>query len=251
MGIFGFGKSENLYFPGCYSNAFLTNKIENYKRILKKLKIDFKTAKEETCCGGFLDEAGYEKDLRFLAKENQEGIFNNGYKKIITSCPICTYSLKNYKTILPNWSIEAEFILLTILNILRQNKELVKNYFADSIVYYDSCYLSRYLNITEEPREILSLLGYKVIELSKNKEETICLGNCGGLSITNSELSEKIAIKFIKMLKKKNIKRFVTADLRDYFFLKELLLKLNIPSDELQILEFSDLICDGLGIKKE
>jgi Fe-S oxidoreductase len=249
MGIFGFGKSENLYFPGCYSYAFAQNKIENYKKILKKLKIEFKTSKDEDCCGGFLDEAGYEKEQRTLAKENNKDFISNGNKKIITNCPLCCNTLKNYSSLIPDFSLQVEFIIKTIYDVLKDNKNLVKNFFSDSIAYYDSCYLGRYLNIAQEPREILNILGYRVIELKYNKEETLCCGSCGGLFETNPELSEKISLNFITMLKRKGIKKIVTADIRAYVLLKKLIQKLDI--NDLEIIEFSDIICDGLGIKKE
>jgi Fe-S oxidoreductase len=252
MGIFGFGKSENLYFPGCYSSAFLNNKIENYRKILKKLDIDFKIQKSSDfkCCGGFLDEAGYEKELRKTAKTNNEDFVSSGFKKIITNCPLCYNTLKNYSSLVPEFNIKVEFILITILEKLRQNKNLVKNFFADSIAYYDSCYLSRYNNLSDSARELLSILGYKTIELPYNREETLCCGSCGGLSITNKELSDKIAVRFIKMLSQKKIKRLVTADPRAYIHLKENLEKLNL-SKEIEIVEFSEIIAEGIGIKKE
>lgn len=249
MGLFGFGKSENLYFPGCYSYAFLEHKIENYRKILKKLDIDFKVSKD-VCCGGFMDEAGYEKELRKAAKENNEKFVSSDFKKIITNCPLCYSTISNYKNLVPDFNLPVEFILITILNKLKENRSLVKNFFADSIVYYDSCYLARYANIIDEPRELLSILGYKTIELPKNKEESMCCGSCGGIKNTNPELSEKIAVKFLKTVRRRGIKRIVTGDGRAYVHLKEMIEKLNLV-EEIQIIEFSDIICEGLGIKKE
>jgi Fe-S oxidoreductase len=249
MGLFS--KTETLYFPGCYSWAFLRNKIENYERILKKLKINFKTEKDNFCCGGFLDEGGYEKELRKIAKDNNERFTKKEFKKIITNCPLCSYTLEKYRTIIPEISFKQEFILVTILNKLKENKELIRNYFSDSMVYYDSCYLGRYNEITDEPRELLNLLGYKVIEFPKNREETLCCGSCGNLSETNLELAEKITKNFVIYLKNNNIKKIVTADARAFNFMKTFLEKHSIPEEELEIVEFSDLICAGLGLKKE
>lgn len=251
MGIFGFGNSENLYFPGCFTSSFLEKKLNNYKRILKKLDINFNFQKDFMCCGGFFDESGYEKQLRKNARENQGKLESKKRKKIITNCPLCYNTLKNYRDLVPNWNIKVEFILVTILNKLRENNKEARNYFSEPVAYYDSCYLARYSGIINEPRELLGLLGYKIIELPKNKEETLCSGACGGLLITNPELANKIALKFLRTLKIKGIKKIVTADSRDYYHLKENLKKLNIYPEELEILEFSDLICDSLGIEKE
>jgi len=251
MAFLGLGKSDNLYFPGCFTSSFLGDKVENYKKILKKLDIDFKVQKDPACCGGFMDESGYEKELRITAKKNNEEFESRKFKRIITNCPLCYNTLKNYNKLLPNWNIESEHILVTILKQLREKKELVKNYFAEPLAYYDSCYLARYSNLTREPRELLQLLGYTVIELPKNREETICSGACGGLIVTNSELANKIALSFIRLLRKREIKKIVTADPRDYLHLKQNLESLKISPEELEVIEFSDVICDSLGIKKE
>lgn len=252
MGIFEgiFGSSETIYFPGCYSSAFLSSKIENYKRILKKIKVDFSVQKD-VCCGGFLEESGYEKQLRKLARENKEFFENKKTKKIITNCPLCLATLNNYKNLIPNWSIESEFILQTIFNKLLSNPALIKSYVYESVAYYDSCCLARTLQFTDTPRELLKMLGYSLIELPKTREETICCGSCGGLPDTNQELADKIAKDFIKILKRKNIKRIVTADPRAYKHLKENFKALEIYPEDIQLLEISDIICDSLGIEKE
>jgi len=249
MAFFRFGRSDNLYFPGCYTGKFAENSIENYKKILKKLDIDFNLQKNFKCCGGFLDESGYEKDLRKLARENSEEFKSKEYKKIITNCPLCCITLNNYKNIIPGWTINVEHIILTILNKLRENNEFMKNIFSEQVAYYDSCYLARYMNLVNEPREVLKKLGYNIFEFKKNKEETLCCGSCGGLIHTNPDLSNKIASNFIKMLKRSGIKKIITSDPRDFVHLSKNLLKLGIGEDEIQVIEFSEAVCMGLNIK--
>lgn len=248
MGLFGLGRSDNLYFPGCYSSAFLEPVIENYKRILKKFNIDFKLQKTERCCGGFLEEAGYDKQLRKTAKDNRDFFNDKGFKKIIVSCPLCYNTLKNYKDLMPDWNLEVEFIAHTILKALKEQSVRNINYFSEPLAYYDSCYLGRYSNLTEEPRELLKMLGYTIIELPKNREETLCCGSCGNLPQTNNELSNKIAINFIKMLLRKNIKKIITADPRAYQHLKKNLEELKVSPEKIKILEFSEAISEALGL---
>lgn len=252
MGIFGFGSKETIYFPGCFSSAFERARVENYKRILKKIKTNFSTledSKEFVCCGSFLDEAGYEKQLRRIAKANFSYIKDKKIKKIIVSCSLCYITLANYQEMLPNLDLEVEFIISTVLNAIREDPSLIKSSFYEPLVYYDSCYLSRYLEFREQPRELLKLFGYNLKELDYSKEESLCCGSCGLLPETNSELSEEIAINFIKFLKRNKVKKLVTADIKAYYLIKQTLKKFNI--NDFQILELSELICDSLGIKKE
>ena len=49
------------------------------------------------------------------------------------------------------------------------------------------------------------------------------------------------------MLKRRNIRKVVTADLMAYKFLRDVKKKLDIQ--EIEVLEFSELICNALGIK--
>lgn len=257
MALFGlFGNSETLYFPGCFSSAFFPGKIENYRRIFKKLGISFSLHKhkdrEFMCCGGFLDEAGYDRELRKLARENKDYLAGKKFKKIITSCPLCFYILKSkYKDILPDWNIEVEHASAALLDKIKGNQEIAKHFSSEPIVYYDSCYLARYSKLIEEPRELLKLLGYNLAELPKNREESLCCGSCGNFPLCSKELSEKIAVEFVKTLKRKKIKKIVTADIKAYSHLREVLKKLNINEGDIQVLELSDAVCDSLGIKRD
>jgi len=254
MALFGlFRNSETLYFPGCFTGSFLKSKIENYTKILKRLKIDFRLYKEKefVCCGGLLEQNGYEKQFRKNARENLEFLNKKGIKKIITNCPLCCSIFKNeYKNVMPDWNIETEFILVTIFNKLfenNSNNSIIKNYSNETVAYYDSCYLARHLKIYDAPRELLKLFGYQVIELPKNKEETLCCGSCGNFFHLNQEFSNKIAKDFIVMLQRRKIKKIITADPMAYWHLKENLEALSV--NELQVIEFSDIICHALGIK--
>ncbi len=253
MGIFGFGSKETLYFPGCYSSAFLPNIIENYEKILKKLDIEFTTTSDFICCGGLLDECGYEKQFRTKARENMEFFKTKATKKIITSCAMCFKVLSaNYKEMLPDWNITVEPIATSILNKLKQDQSYIKAIFYEPVIYLDSCYLGRYSGIYDQPREILSLLGYKLIEMRHTKEESACDGSCGNLKYTNPELSKKIANtlinKLVKQAKKYNVKKVVVCDSRIYKNLKENMEQRMIG--EIELYEMSEVVCDALKIKR-
>jgi len=248
MGLFGFGKKEIIYYPGCYSLAFLKDKVQNYLNILKALNIDFSFKEDLLCCAGCLIELGYEKKARKLARENMSFFVNKKTKKIITNCALClqTFS-QEYKKMLPDWDIESEFIFNVILEKLKQDNELIKFFSNEKVIYYDSCYLGRHLKIYEEPREILKLLGYNLVEMHFSKEETLCCGSCGQLDITNPDLSKKIAFNFLHQIQNNNVKKIITADPKAYWHLKKIIdsEKLNI-----QLIEFSDVVCDALDIEK-
>ena len=243
MGFFNFGKSSSLYHPGSYSVAFLQDKVANYRKILNKLGIRVQFS-EEMCCGGILINSGYEGDARKLARKNLDTAQKEEIKKIITNDPLCYKTLfKDYGEMLPDWTLEVEFILSTILNKIAPQD--IKEIAQEAVIYIDPCYLGRYSNIYEEPRKLLALLGYKVIEAKNNREKAMCDGSCGGLKQTNPELANKIAKNLFKHLEILGTKKIVTPDPQSYIHLKE-----NAP-EGFEVLEFSEIICKSLGLKSK
>ena len=248
MALFNLFERETLYLPGCFTSSSLKSSINNYERVLKKLGISFRTFNDSFCCGAVLEESGYEKEARKLARDNLKLLEEKGVKHIITSCANCyRFLTNNYRDMMPNWNIKTEFILEPVLQALKSDKFKIGDFFNEPIFYYDSCYLARYSSFYETPREILKLLGFNVLELVENKSETRCCGSCGMLPVTNLELSNKIAREFIKDLKKAKIKKIITADSQAYKHLMDNLKK----EDEVQVVEFSEVLCESLGLKKE
>jgi len=247
MGLLSiFKQSKTLYFPGCVTYFKFKTNFEIYKKIFNKLGIDFKIADEKICCGLPALEGGYELEARKLAKKNFEIFKNQGIKSIITNSPCCYRMFNDYKKILFEWDIEIKNIWNIILTKLKENPELIKNKIEDTIFYQDSCYLSRYHDIYNEPREILRLIGCEIKEIDETKKENLCCGSCGGLTITNPKLADDIAKERLKQIKRTNTKNVVVSSLSDYELLKK-----NSKDFDIKIWEFSEVLALALGIFKE
>ena len=245
MGLFSlFKDSETLYFPGC--NAYYKNNIysELYKKIFSKLDIEFKTLQKHNCCGLKALEFGYETEAIKLSRKNFESFQENNIRKIITSCPGCYKMLLSYKEMLPDWNIEIENTWKLILEKLADNPRLIKRKVEESITYHDSCYLGRHCNIYNEPRQILELLGYKIEEMTESKENSMCCGGCGGLTITEPDLADKIAKQLLLQAKRLKIKKMVVCSLDNYILLKK-----NSGEFNIEILEISEVIAKALDIE--
>jgi Fe-S oxidoreductase len=65
---------------------------------------------------------------------------------------------------------------------MRKNKLDTKGALSnESIVFHDSCYLGRYNNIYDEPRNIIhNITGKKPVEMPKNRRDSFCCGAGGG-----------------------------------------------------------------------
>lgn len=241
-----FKQGNILYYPGCMTKFVLKEETENYKKILDKLGIDFIMLpdSEFACCGSPARNAGYEKDARKLARKNLETLKKFNISKIITNCPACfkTFS-QDYKEMLPDWDVEAEHITITILNKLKNKLSLIKNKQQGKITYHDPCHLGRHSGIYEEPREILKLLGYELVEMLNNKQDALCCGGGAGLKVNNPELANEIAKKRIKQAQDIRAEKIITTCPLCFSHMKE--------NSGVEVVEFSKVVAEALGVGRE
>jgi Fe-S oxidoreductase len=148
---------------------------------------------EETCTGDPARRAGNEFLFQTIAQQNVETL--KGYevekKKIVTTCPHCLNTLLNEY---PDFGGHYEVIHhSTYLNDLVQQGKLVpKNAHEGGVVFHDSCYLGRYNDIYEAPRNVLkSIPGVQLSEVNYwNKNKGLCCG-AGGAQMFMEEQNEK------------------------------------------------------------
>ncbi|MBI2630348.1 (Fe-S)-binding protein [Candidatus Pacearchaeota archaeon] len=245
MGIIDFlGKlgKNTLYYPGCLTKYVLKSEMENYKKILNKIGVSYITIPEEICCNSPVANAGYESEAIKLARKNLELFKKYDVKKIVTNCPACFNNFnKEYKKTLPDWDIEVEHIIITILNYLR--KKRISNPKRERAVYHDPCHLGRYSNMYDEPRELLTRLGYEIVELPNNKENSLCCGGGAGLKTNDPELANKIAKERIRQAKLLGVDKIITPCPLCYSNMKE--------NSGIEIEEFSHAIAEKLGLNPE
>jgi Fe-S oxidoreductase len=187
LGVPRYSKDEDheyLLYTGCLGSYDSRAKkvSSNLVEILQGASVSFGIlGSDEMCCGDSMRRLGNEYIFDKIAKENV-GLFKKmGVKKIITTCPHCYNTLKNdYK------EYGADFEVFHHTEILREIME--KGQFksnnklrGERIVIHDSCYLGRYNNIYEEPRNIIKgLTGRAPMEMQNKGHNSFCCGAGGG-----------------------------------------------------------------------
>jgi len=81
---------------------------------------------------------------------------------------------------------------------MEEDKEIVN--------YHDPCHLGRYSGIYEEPREVIKLLGGKIVESLFNRENAYCCGGGGGVRANFPELAKAIAKKRVGSVPERVVK---------------------------------------------
>ena len=176
--------TDTLFWVGC-TGALAERNVKStlaMTRVLKAAGIDFGVLGDaEACCGDPARRAGYEFQFQIMAEQNIEQFKSHNIKRIITYCPHCYNTLKNEY---PKYGGNFEVIHYTqlIADLMKQGKLKLTKELDAKLTYHDPCYLGRYNDVYQEPREILqSIPKAKLKEMERSRNKSFCCGGGGGL----------------------------------------------------------------------
>ena len=158
-------------------------------QLMTKAGVDFAIlGNEETCTGDPARRAGNEYLFQMFARQNVETLNGHGVekKKIVTCCPHCFNTLLNEY---PDFGGRYEVIHHTtfLAELIKQGKLKPTKSVQKRVVYHDSCYLGRYNEVYDAPREVLrSIPGLTVLEPEETRDRGMCCG-AGGAQMFKEE----------------------------------------------------------------
>jgi len=159
---------------------------------------------------------GEEGLYQMLVERNKETLSQAEFTAIFTTDPHSYHTLKNEYQEGKGYPIYHISELLQ--NLINEGKIKINKKLEYKVTYHDPCYLGRYNNVYEPPRNVLRALGVRLVEMPRNRANSFCCG-AGGGRIWMEEMpieGERPAVQRIKeAIKIEGVQIFVTSCPKD------------------------------------
>lgn len=137
---------------------------------------------------------GQEFLFQELASNNIAEIEKAGVTKLVTIDP---HAYNTFKNEYPDFGLSIEVYHHTELlsQLVKEGKLKPVHQVNEVITYHDSCYLGRYNEVYEAPRDILRAIpGVKLVEMERKRETGMCCGAGGGLMWMEEHVGNRINV---------------------------------------------------------
>ncbi|MCM3744205.1 (Fe-S)-binding protein [Sporosarcina luteola] len=129
-----------------------------------------------------------------LATSNIDEFEKAGVKKIVTIDP---HAYNIFKNEYPDFGFKAEVVHHTemLYDLVMQGKLKPVHEINETITFHDSCYLGRYNDVYDPPREILKAIpGVNLVEMKRNRQDGMCCGAGGGLMWMEEDTGHRVNV---------------------------------------------------------
>jgi len=213
--------ADVLYWVGCMGSFDKRNQLvaTAVAKVLKAAGVNFAIlGPEESCTGDPARRIGNEYLWQMMAQQNIEVLngygFNtsadhnsNGHhpqsngaaavvtkhRTIITACPHCFNTIQHeYPQLGGNYEVLHHTVFI---DKLRTDKKinLPENFDQRKLTYHDPCYIGRYNDIYDEPRNVLNVLNSNSItEMKRHRNKSFCCGGGGGRAWMEEKIGKRV-----------------------------------------------------------
>jgi len=205
-------KEKAAFYSGCLIDFAYPEMGESVVKILNKAGIEVIFPEGQTCCGAPARFSGAYEVAAQNARDNIDALLSEDVQYVISACPTCTVALKhdfiaNFESLGQTEALpRARELAAKVTEVSSLVKKLVdegrltfkEGRQLGKVTYHDSCHLKRTLNVSQQPRELLTKAGYEIAEMY---EADMCCGMGGPYTLKLPEISAPILERKLKNIK--------------------------------------------------
>ena len=170
--------------------------VQSLAQVLRHLGITFGVLRKEKCTGDPARRLGNDLAFSQVAEANIETLQTAKAGKMVSICPHCVRTIgTDWREVGATFPIEHHSELLARLQSSLPSPGTLR----EKVVFHDPCYLGRYRNIYEEPREVIARSA-DVMDPPRARERSFCCGAGGGQMFLGEEQGKRVNVARVEEL---------------------------------------------------
>jgi glycolate oxidase iron-sulfur subunit len=202
---------------GCIMAVAFGNVHRATVRMLRRAGLSVVVPSTQGCCGAIAVHAG-EMDLaREFAKRNIVAFERSGADVYIVNAAGCGSALKEYGDLFaddPSWAQRAASFSGRVRDVVEVLDAMdfgtARRAIDATVTYQEPCHLAHAQRVAGAPRRLLARIpGLRLIEM---RESAVCCGSAGIYSLTQPEMSARLARRKVEAIRQTGAEIVATAN---------------------------------------